>query len=178
MTFKLEITAETWDELETKMGRRAATSLDELSLQEVLLYADKRATAEGYEIEVSKPGAGKAGGSLADQRREEARAKLRGELEGSLKEGDKGTTEPEQEPGPETEAKPKKAKKNGAGAHVDVDELKAKTIILLQDLFGSHKKDVMKILADHGGGLKNFAAIPAAKFPEIAAAVQEIVTPT
>lgn len=175
MSFELKITAETWDEFQQKLNRLSAqhSALDDLPLQEILLYADKRATAEGYDLEITK--AGSKSLSPAEQRKEQARAKLREDLEGSLKEETKEEVPEETAPEvPETTPKIKAKKTNGHDAKIDPEQLKQKCILQLRDLFGSHKAQVMEILAQHGGGLKNFGSVPAEKFPAIAKAIEAL----
>src|SRR5262245_37975805 len=92
------------DDIKNEMRRflgADTSALDEMTLQEVLTYASKRASAEGYDFEVSKVGDKPL--SAADQRREDARAKLRGDLEASIKaeETAKQEVKAVEEPAPE-----------------------------------------------------------------------------
>lgn len=52
---------------------------------------------------------------------------------------------------------------------------KARCVAKLQDLFANGKKaEVLKILADHGGGAKTFAAVDEAKFEPISEALEAL----
>jgi hypothetical protein len=151
------------------------TILDAVSLQELLLYTSQRAEAEGYDMEVKRP--------PATARKEEARAKLRGELEESVKLGEEekpfkpdldANKKAKTAPVPGPEAKPKKAKANGKESSAD---LKKRCIAALQKLYAEgHKAEVNKILADFGAGAKNFNAIPDEQFGPINEAL-EALTP-
>ena len=173
---------------------QAGMGLDSMTLQELVGFVEKRAAAEGYDLTIAMPTDRK---SPAEQRKADARAKLRGELEGSLKEtsgdgGGKDRTEPAAETPPETEAaaaeaeavKPKsrktktekqaetgaKAAANGKGE--DPEARKARVIDKLVGLFnGGKKAEVNKILAEHGNGAKTFSVIPADQFGPIDEAV-------
>ena len=141
-----------------------AAPLDAMTLQELLLYVDQRCQAEGYEMEVTR--------HPAASRKAEARNKLRGDLEESLKleEAKSKPSEPEPDVAP---AKAKKAKANGKAADTTKD--KATCIKILQDLYASgHKAEVNKILADFGNGAKNFNVIPEDQFGPILGAIEAL----
>jgi len=183
MNIVIELTG-TLDEIKAEMRRIIGTEEDTLAdmpLQELFAYTGKRAEAEGYDFEVIKPTAERTL-SAAEQRREEARAKLRGDLEASIKAetrvAEKTQAEKPEESkeapggeGPKEEPKPKKGKaamakaamaKAGNGALEMPAEMKQRCMDRLHQLFNAEnrKADVMKILTEHGGGAKNFSAIP------------------
>jgi hypothetical protein len=150
--------------------------LDAMSLQELLLYTSQRAEAEGYDMEVTRP--------LATARKEDARAKLRGDLEASVKLTEqqeknlKAVRDVAFEDADEEAEKPKpkkaKAKANGKESTAD---LKKRCIAALQKLYSDGRKDeVNKILADFGDGAKNFNVIPDEQFGPINEAL-EALTP-
>jgi hypothetical protein len=163
------------DMLPASAGNR---SLDDYTLQELIALVEKRAASEGYDLAVTLPDERK---SPAEKRKAEARAKLRGDLEESLKETAAKAKEPEPEPEPEPE-KPAKAKKgktaapvNGNGKAEDPEERKQRVIDKLVGLFNNgHKAEVNQILADHGNGAKTFSVIPADQFGPIEEAVSAI----
>jgi hypothetical protein len=175
MNIVIELTG-TLDEIKAEMRKIVGTesvadTLADIPLQELFAYTGKRAEAEGYDFEIIKP-AGERTLSAAEQRREEARAKLRGDLEASIKAETKVAEKPEESKeapgaeGPKEETKPKKGKAKGAkagnGASESPTEMKTRCMDRLHQLFNAEnrKADVMKILTEHGGGAKNFSAIP------------------
>jgi hypothetical protein len=189
MIITIELTG-TWDEILEEMQRHvgkgidATAILDGLSLQELFAYTGQRAEAEGYDFEVLRPGE-KRHMTAAEQKREEARARLRGDLEASLK----VETKPEPEPEPEEEEpEPKKAPHttpkgkaktktaangNGAGPVESAADMKLRCMDRLHHLFNNEgkKAEVMKILTDFGGGAKNFSSIPEADYGPISEAL-------
>ena len=171
MTFKLEITADTWTELVNNLPNNAAPTVDiiaTMDFQELAARFGARAEAEGYEVEIISSKDRPL--SAAEARKAAARAALRGELEGSLKEAE--AEKPEADP--TVEVKPaKKAKTNGKTE--TPEEMKARCITALHDMYSAGKKDVVgKILADHGGGVKNFGAIAPENFGPIAEAIRAL----
>jgi hypothetical protein len=183
MNITIELTG-TLEEIQTEMKKFIGndnSALDDMTLQEVLTYASGRATAEGYDFEVIKPGDRLL--SAAEQRREEARAKLRGDLEASLK-GTSKTEEPKLEPTPEPKkaepkkAEPKKAepKSNGAKAAETPEQRKDRCLERLMDLYTDPKMVpvVRKILAEHGDGAKNFRVVPEENFEKISAVLEAL----
>ena len=135
---------------------------DKMGLEELLLYASKRCEEAGYEFEVKKP--------LAVAKKEEARAKLRGDLEASVKQEESKAEEPE-EPAPAKKAAPKKTN----GKAVSDADRKAQCIKTLQKLYADgHKAEVNKILADFGEGAKNFNVIPEDRFGPIHEAIEAL----
>jgi hypothetical protein len=55
--------------------------------------------------------------------------------------------------------------------------MKARCITLLHDMYSSGKKDIVgKILAEHGGGVKNFGAIPPENFGPISEALRAVTS--
>jgi hypothetical protein len=135
---------------------------DKMGLEELLLYASKRCEEAGYEMEVKKP--------LAVAKKEEARAKLRGDLEASLKQEETKIEEPE----PEVPAKKAAPKKTNGKAVSDADR-KAQCIKVLQQLYANGRKtEVNKILADFGEGAKNFNVIPEDRFGPIHDAIEAL----
>lgn len=185
MNITVEMTG-TFEEIREEMrrliGSESDATLDDMPLQELLAYAGKRAEAEGYDFEVIKPGDRIL--SVAEQKREEARAKLRGDLEDSLKitkaeesraapggEGPKVET-PAEEP-KKGKAKAVKIKAGGNGAAESPADMKVRCMERLHELFNKEqrKADVMKILADHGGGAKNFSVIPEEAYGPISEAL-------
>lgn len=180
MPFELKVTAENWGELVSSLpGGDDGNVFETMDFQALAAAFGKRAEAEGYDFELTKMGIKSV--SQAEQRVQTARAKLRGDLEGSLKEAEE---EPAAAPPPaEIEAnepapKPaKKAKANGSAAKEETpDERKARCILIARDLYGHHKPAVMKILHEHGGGVKNFSQVAAENFIPIAAALEELKT--
>lgn len=149
MPIELVITGNDWAEIKELLrvgAEDSAVGADEMSLQELLLYADQRATAEGYEIEVRKP--------TSDTRKEAAKASLRGDVVVPIK---------------------KKVNGAAAAPPEDPTARKARCLLRLQELYGSsRKKEVNQIMKDHGGGLKNFALIPEENFGPIAAALEAL----
>lgn len=150
--------------------------LDSISLQDLLAYATQRADGEGFDLVATKKSL-----SAADKRKEEARAKLKGDLEGSVAQTKVSTPEEDAQPDavPEVEAEaPKKTapkKVNGAKAETP-EQMKERVVMSLQELFAKGKKsEVKRILADFGDGAKNFHGVPVEKFPEIEKAIGEIV---
>jgi hypothetical protein len=170
MNITLELNG-TWDEIVEEMRRHVSTPaatevLDGMSLQDVLAYTGKRAEEEGYDFEVIKPGDRTL--SAAEQRKEEARAKLRGDLEASLKAEPKPEeTKPEPE---ETKTAPKK--KNGAKAETP-EQRKERCLERLMDLYTDPTMVpvVRKLLAEHGNGAKNFRVVPDENFAAISDAL-------
>jgi hypothetical protein len=183
MVITIELTG-TWDEIVEEMQRHvgkavdATAILDGLSLQELFAYTGQRAEAEGYDFEVLRPGE-KRHMTAAEQKREEARARLRGDLEASLKVETK--PEPEAEPEEEEpEPQPKKKTKtkaaangNGAGPVESAADMKLRCMDRLHHLFNNEgkKAEVMKILTDFGNGAKNFSSIPDADYGPISEAL-------
>lgn len=182
MNIELTLTG-TWDEILEEMRRHIpaptlAEILDSLSLEEVFIYVSKRAEEAGYDFEVFKPGEKKL--SPAEQKREEARARLRGDLEASLKaetppKDDQVLDEPEtEEPKPARKAREKTSKPSGNGHAETPAEMKMRCMDKLHRMFNEQNKkaEVMKILADFGGGSKNFSSIPEEAYGPISAALE------
>lgn len=176
MNITIELTG-TLEEIQTEMKKFIGSDsslLDDMSLQEVLTYASGRATAEGYDFEVIKPGDRLL--SAAEQRKEEARAKLRGDLEASLK----GTSKTAEEPKPEAEPKKAepKSKSNGGKAIETPEQRKDRCLEKLMDLYTDPKMVpvVRKILAEHGDGAKNFRVVPEENFEKISAVLEALET--
>jgi len=144
-----------------------AATLDDYTLQELVALIEKRARADDVDISITMPGDRK---SPAEQRKAEARAKLRGELEESLK---------QEEPTLEEPVKPaKKAAKKANGPAESEEDRKARLSKRLVDLFnagaGANKAAVRKLLADYGDGAKTFSGIDASRFVEIGEAMDQI----
>ena len=179
MTVKLEFSGDSLNDVleqisHVTMPDKQSPGLDSMSLQELLLYTSQRAEAEGYDMEVKRP--------PAVARKEEARAKLRGDLEESVKQGEAVADaapayadEAEEDP----TAAPKKTRKakaaaNGKSVESDADR-KKRCIASLQKLYADgHKTEVNKILADFGSGVKNFNAIPDDLFVGIEEAMEAL----
>ena len=166
MAIRFEITGNDMDEIlatiATMMPEAKSEKLENLSLQELLLYTSQRAEAEGYDMEVKRP--------PAIAKKEEARAKLRGDLEASVKQEEAKAEEPE-EPAPAKKAAPKKTN----GKAVSDADRKAQCIKTLQQLYANGRKtEVNKILADFGEGAKNFNVIPEDKFGPIHDAIEAL----
>jgi hypothetical protein len=197
--FTLTITGETGGDLKKNLldmlpSVDPRASIDSIPLQELLLRVDERCEAEGYEMEVWKKGERPEPElPLAERKKAEARAKLRGDLVNSLAEATHATSavkeeieaEAEAAPVPETETEtpPKKTrakkgaapKTNGNAETEDPQALKDRIILRLQELYGEGRKaDVNKLLAAHGNGVKTFSAIPADQFGPIAEAVEAL----
>ena len=166
MAIRFEITGNDMDEIlatvATMVPEAKSEKLENMSLQELLLYTSQRAEAEGYDMEVKRP--------PAIAKKEEARAKLRGDLEASLKQEEAKAEEPE----PEAPVK-KTAPKKGNGKSVSDADRKAQCIKVLQQLYANGRKtEVNKILADFGEGAKNFNVIPEDKFGPIHDAIEAL----
>jgi hypothetical protein len=162
--------------------------------QDLLLAVGQRVEEEGYEMEVWKKGERetKPASTGTDRKKEEARAKLRGELVASLAEATHATAPVKEEieeafdgevkaeavdPVEELPKPPKKARaaKTGNGKAETADQIKARTIIKLQELYSAGKKaEVNKLLAQFGEGSKTFSSIPADQFVAIAEAAEAI----
>ena len=168
-TIRFEIEGENMDDIMATIRSMVPEKdenekLEDMSLQELLLYTSQRAEAEGYDMEVKRP--------LATARKEDARAKLRGDLEASVKAAEIAPYEDEEAEKP----KPKKAKAKANGKESSAD-LKKRCIAALQKLYAEgHKAEVNKILADFGAGAKNFNTIPDEQFGPINEAL-EALTP-
>lgn len=189
MPFELKVTAENWDELVSSLpgGGSDANIFDTMDFQALAAAFGKRAEAEGYDFELARAGSLKTL-SQAEQRKEAARAKLRGELEGSLATPTDETEKEEPEAAPAAKRRrhtyqagavdgdevPQKAKTNGSIKEETADERKARCILIARDLYGHHKAAVMKILHEHGGGVKNFSQVAAENFVPIAAALEAL----
>lgn len=162
MGIEIKLTGENWTEIDTLLGNRAPAS-DETpaDFQTVVASFGIRCESEGYDFEIWKKGERpepEKKTSQAEAKKEEARAKLKDDLKASLNEAPVSET-------------PKKAKKNGAE---DPEAVKTQTIARLHHLFNDHKAAVMKILADHGGGAKNFNAVPPENFVAIRTALEQL----
>jgi len=160
--------------------------------QELIVKVAERCETEGYEMEVWKKGereTAPAPSTVTERKKEEARAKLRGELVASLAEATHATAPvkdeieaevealvPEADPVEELpKAKKPRAAKTGNGKAETVDQIKARTIVRLQELYSAGKKsEVNKILAQFGEGSKTFSSIPAEQFSAIAEAAEAI----
>jgi hypothetical protein len=157
----------------------------EMDFQSLMLRVGERAEAEGYDMEVWKKGS-RPEPELApsEKKKEEARAKLRGELVASLAEGVHATASVKEEIKQEfeagTEDKPatpkqpaKKAKGNGKP---ETDEQRKQRIIVqLQEMYTAGRKaDVNKLLSEYGDGTRTFSAIPAEKFKAIESALETL----
>jgi len=140
--------------------------LAQVDLQSLLVTLEGRLDAEGYEIVKKKP-------LLADRKKEEARAKLRGDLTASVAVGETEAEAPEGGSTP-LPVQPKKAKGNGSGK-VDGKVLKDKCLAKLKAMYDSGRKaEVNKLLADHGNGAKNFQQVPEENFVAIHDALQGV----
>ena len=140
-----------------------------MGLQELLLYTSQRCEEAGYEMEVKKP--------LAVAEKEEARARLRGDLEASVKQEETKLDElaKADEVTKEVVEKAVKAVKKGNGKAVSDADRKAQCIKILQQLYAEGRKtEVNKILADFGEGAKNFNVIPEEKFGPIHDAIEAL----
>jgi hypothetical protein len=144
-----------------------------VGLQELLIAIEARLDAEGYEVVKKKP-------LVAERKKEEARAKLRGDLVGSLAlaetEAKLGETQPEEEAPAEPEPAAKKvAAKKGNGKTPDITVLKTKCLAKLKSMYDSGRKaEVNKLLAEHGNGAKNFQQVPEENFVAIHDALQGV----
>ena len=188
--FTITITGDTAEHLQQNMRDMLPSApltdfIREMDFQSLLLRVDERCEIEGYEIEVYKKGERPEPElPLAERKKAEARARLRGDLIDSLAEATHATSvvkeeiEAEAETPPAPETKPKKtAKGNGKGAKTPEtpEALKARMILRLQELYSEGRKaDVNKLLATHGNGVKTFSAIPASEFGPIAEAVEAL----
>jgi hypothetical protein len=147
-----------------------AATLSDFSLQELVVLVEKRAAQEGVDLSITLPGDRM---SPADQRKAEARAKLRGELEGSLA-PETGAETPSLDVEP-AKAKGKKDAKSkaaaGNGKTESDEDRKNRLITKLGELFnektGANKAKVRGLMAEYGDGAKTFAAIPADQFAAI-----------
>jgi hypothetical protein len=143
-----------------------------VGLQELLIAIEARLDAEGYEVVKKKP-------LVAERKKEEARAKLRGDLVGSLAlaetEAEAEEAKPEEAPAePEPPAK-KVAAKKGNGKTPDITVLKTKCLAKLKSMYDSGRKaEVNKLLAEHGNGAKNFQQVPEENFVAIHDALQGV----
>jgi hypothetical protein len=151
--------------------------LDGISLQDLLAYVTQRADGEGFDIAATKKSL-----SAADKRKEEARAKLKGDLEGSVAQTKVSTPEEDAQPDATTTPEIVEAKKAAATKKVNgtksetPEQMKERVVMSLQELFAKGKKaEVKRILANFGDGAKNFHGVPVEKFPEIEKAIGEIV---
>jgi hypothetical protein len=155
----------------------AAPAPKELPFQEFMVLVDKRLEAEGYDMDLWKKGdRPEPELSPAEKRKEEARAKLRGDLKASVvHEADAVKDAVEKEMADATPDELPKIKKMrvkkeaGNGKGESAEDLKQRMIKELGALYATdkHKADVRKILAEFGEGNKTFAAIPAERFAEI-----------
>ncbi len=192
--FTITITADSPEQLQANLRSmlpqqedRVLEYINGVEFQSLLIQIGDRVEAEGYEMEVRKKGERdtKPVEELpqAARKKEEARAKLRGELVASLAEATHATTvvkdeievevAPVEETPPEVKAKKAKVKTNGKAETPDA--LKARTIIKLQELYSAGKKaEVNKLLAQYGDGSKTFSSIPAEQFAAIAEAAEAI----
>lgn len=189
--FEVTITGDSADDIRRKMeeflGKDTTTpltptgvlaSLDQVPFQDFLVVVEPRLDAEGYDVVKKKP-------LVAERKKEEARAKLRGELEASVALGETETKVEEEktEETGETEeivpplpVKPAKAAKKVNGPVVDLAKVKAECISRLRDLHTNltTRPLVNKILADHGGGAKNFTSVPEENFVGIKTALEAL----
>lgn len=166
--FTVTITGNSIEELHSNLSdlvprppENSIDLFDRMGLEDLLLYVDKRCQEAGYEMEVKQ--------NPAERKKEEARAKLRGDLEESVKQEEAKAEE--EAPVPEKKAAPKKG--NGKA---DTDaQRKAQCIRTLQKLYADGRKtEVNKILADFGEGAKNFNVIPEEKFGLIKDAIEAL----
>jgi hypothetical protein len=164
MTITINVTGESLSEIGEDLRALVPNAgLDEMGLQELLLYVDQRCDKEGYEMEVYKKG--ERAKPREEQKRDEATRSLKEDLEASVKLGEEAAAA-------EPEKKGKKAAKGNGKAETD-EERKARCVLRLQDLFLSNKSEVMKLLAEFGGGVKSFNAIAPEKFGPISDAIKE-----
>jgi len=193
--FTITITADSPEQLQANLRSmlpqqedRVLEYINGVEFQSLLIQIGDRVEAEGYEMEVWKKGERDTKPieelPQAARKKEEARAKLRGDLVASLAEATHATTvvkdeieievAPVEETPPEVKTKVKaKAKTNGKAETPDA--LKARTIIKLQELYSAGKKaEVNKLLAQYGDGSKTFSSIPAEQFAAIAEAAEAI----
>jgi hypothetical protein len=143
----------------------AAATMSDFTLQELVAIVEKRAAQEGVDLGITLPGDRM---SPAEQRKAEARAKLRGDLEDSI--AKETVAETEAEP---VKAKGKKdAKSKGANGKAESDEDRKNRLIgrlgeLFNEKTGANKAKVRGLMAEYGDGAKTFAAIPADQFTAI-----------
>jgi hypothetical protein len=151
-----------------------AATLSDFSLQELVVLVEKRAAQEGVDLSITLPGDRM---SPADQRKAEARAKLRGDLEDSLKEETAPVETPEPVKGKGEKPKTAKAKTTNGKAESDEDR-KNRLISKLGELFnektGANKAHVRKLMAEYGDGAKTFATIAADQFATIEEAMAKV----
>jgi hypothetical protein len=154
-TIRFEITgdsiAEIQDTLQTMVPIKTREHmLAEMSLEALLLYADERCQAEGYEMLVTKQE------EREKPKKVEARSKLFQDLKTSVE---------------AIEAK----KGNGKSTVETDDERKARCVARLQELFAEgHKTEVRALLKQYGDGAKNFHGVPVERFAEISQAIEEL----
>ena len=202
--FTITITADNIDGLHANLRdllphQLPADVLRDMDIESLLIRVADRLESEGYEMEAWKKGERdtKPAEELppAARKKEEARAKLRGDLAASLADandkmrGDlnaiaeathapavvKEDVDPAEETPPEVKAKKTKAPAKANGKAETPDALKARTIIKLQELYSAGKKaEVNKLLAQYGDGSKTFSSIPAEQFGPIAEAAEAI----
>lgn len=163
-----------------------ASVIETMDLQALLLAVDQRLQIEGYDMEVWKKGTKPL--PVSEKKREDAKATLRGQLEDSLilEKAKKGVDDLQAKIDEdmkrvgdiksETPVEPKKTRtKKGGNGHEDPAALKRRCVTKLQELYaGGHKSEVLKILAEHGGGAKNFGQVPEENFGAISAAMEAI----
>jgi hypothetical protein len=166
----------------TPFGVKAG--LNDMPFQEIMVLIGERAEAEGYDMEVWQKGSRPEPElPLAEKKKEEARAKLRGELVASLAEAThaaapvKAEVEAEMEAPKPTKAAPRKtaAKPASNGKTESDEERKQRIIVQLQEMYTAGRKaDVNKLLAEYGKGTRTFSAIPAEEFKAIESALETL----
>jgi hypothetical protein len=155
-----------------------------MDFQSLMIRVGERVEAEGYDMEVWKKGS-RPEPELApsEKKKEEARAKLRGELVASLADAThaasvvKEEVKAEVEAAPKIPLKPKKVKAAPAtnGKTESDEERKQRIIGQLQEMYTAGRKaDVNKLLSEYGDGTRTFSAIPAEKFVQIEAALETL----
>lgn len=145
-------------------------------------------------IELAKSLMGRDDAKSVDQLIDELRAKLAPQgldlrvLAKAPTKAEAPTEKPAPEATPEDEPEVQQAKKKRGGQPKlskddAADDLNAETpaarkarcVAKLQDLFANgHKAEVLKILAEHGGGAKTFAAVDEGKFELISDALEAL----
>lgn len=159
--------------------------LTDMPFQDVMVLVGERVENEGYDMEVWKKGS-RPEPELppSEKKKEEARAKLRGDLVASLAEATHATAAVKEEVtkefipdvGPTAPLKKQPAKKAKTNGKPESDEdRKLRIINQLQEMYTAGRKaDVNKLLSEYGDGTRTFSAIPAEKFVAIEAALETL----
>lgn len=192
---KIEITGEDMETVKaqagTVFGVSASMSLEDVlegySLQEIIAGVVVRADAEGYDLSIVRKG------SPAEQKKAEAKAKLRDELIGSLKQVNTEVetvqeavkVEPDEEPVQAEPEKPaKKVRKakgsNGAAEAEPASETPAarkdRCLEKMRVMWPTNKKAIEALAKKYANGdTRRFVLLPEEKFEAISAELEEIV---